>query len=142
MILSAITASSLLVIWRGSWDPRSNRFPFQVLATMLVTFMAAFHSHTHGAAPLLVPGMVLAARGGYPRSIEWAFKIALFVLPITLAMTWSVPLVALITFVLMMFVLVRILLMALSQWRETPALIQPPETEGAPPLAAVIRAGD
>jgi hypothetical protein len=61
MGLTALTASTLLVVWRGAWDPQTPRFGPRLLATMLVTMLASFHNHIHGATLLVVPAMVLAA---------------------------------------------------------------------------------
>jgi hypothetical protein len=55
MALSAALVLSLVAAWRGPWDARSDRFPRQVLATVVVTLMASFHSHIHGATLLIVP---------------------------------------------------------------------------------------
>ncbi len=59
MVLSAALTLSLVAVWRGPWDPRSKQFPRQILATVIVTLLASFHSHVHGATLLIVP--ILAA---------------------------------------------------------------------------------
>ena len=69
--LSALTASVLLLIWRGPWQPQRSRFAAQLLATMLVTMLASFHNHTHGATLLLVPAMLLAAQRQCPPPLRW-----------------------------------------------------------------------
>jgi hypothetical protein len=63
LALSALTASVLVVVWRGPWAPRSPRFPVQLLATTLVTMLAAFHNHSHGATLVLAPALAVAAHG-------------------------------------------------------------------------------
>ena len=60
--LSLLTTASLLIVWRGAWDPGGARFPAQMLATVIVMMLASFHNHIHSAVILLVPGMAAAAR--------------------------------------------------------------------------------
>jgi hypothetical protein len=78
MALSVLTASALLVVWRGRWDPSSPRFASQMLATMLVTMLANFHNHIHGATLLLVPAVVMMAQGNVRPSMALLFRIALY----------------------------------------------------------------
>jgi hypothetical protein len=63
LALSALTAGTLVAVWRGPWAPRSPRFPVQLLATTLVTMLAAFHNHFHGATLVLAPALAVAAQG-------------------------------------------------------------------------------
>jgi Glycosyltransferase family 87 len=63
LALSALTAGVLVAVWRGPWAPRSPRFPVQLLATTLVTMLAAFHNHSHGATLVLAPALAVAAQG-------------------------------------------------------------------------------
>ncbi len=69
-ILSILTVGLLLLIWRGRWDPRGDRFGVQMLATIIVMMMASYHNHAHSAALLLVPGIAVAAQGSGPRSLR------------------------------------------------------------------------
>jgi hypothetical protein len=64
LILAALTASTLPLLWRGRWDGSSPRFPAQMLATMLITMLCSFHNHLHGATLLLIPAVALLGRGG------------------------------------------------------------------------------
>jgi hypothetical protein len=80
LLLTVVTASALVPIWRGQWEPTGPRFPIQMLAVLLVTMLGTFHNHVHGAALLLVPGMALLARGGGPPP-----------LPLLLKLGWLVP---------------------------------------------------
>ena len=77
--LAALTASILLVVWRGAWDPQGVRFPQRLLATMLVTMLASFHNHAHGATLLVVPAMALAARSASARALPTLMVAALLV---------------------------------------------------------------
>jgi Glycosyltransferase family 87 len=63
LALSAALTLSLVVVWRGEWDPRSDRFPAQMLATLIVTMFTGFHNHTHGATLLIVPMLAIMAHG-------------------------------------------------------------------------------
>jgi hypothetical protein len=78
LLLSALTACSLAAVWRGRWDPTGPKFPMQMLATLLVTMVATFHNHIHGATLLLVPGMALWARGGGPSPLPSLLRLGLF----------------------------------------------------------------
>ncbi len=69
IVLSLLTASTLVVIWRGPWNPTGPRFASQMLGTMLVTMLANFHNHIHGATLLLVPALAVMARVGMPPTL-------------------------------------------------------------------------
>lgn len=62
--LSLATLTVLPRLWRGPWDPLSSLFQWQILGTMVVTLLTAYHSESTGAAFLLVPGALILARGG------------------------------------------------------------------------------
>ena len=67
LALSAATALALWPVWRGPWAPGEPRFDRQLLATMLVTMLASFHNHAHGATLLVAPALaVLAGRSAGP----------------------------------------------------------------------------
>lgn len=103
--LSALTVGALLLIWRGRWEPQSEQFSVRMLAVVLVTLLCSFHSHTHGAALLVVPGMALAAQGGGPPLMQSLMRISLFA-----------PMVVLIlmnTFVISSVMLTALMLLAL-----------------------------
>jgi hypothetical protein len=76
--LSALTASALLVIWRGPWNPSGPRFASQMLATMLVTMLANFHNHIHGATLLLVPAVAMMAQGNVRPTLAGLLRVALY----------------------------------------------------------------
>ena len=46
-----------------------------MLATLLITVLATYHSHIHGATLLLVPGMALLGRGAAPRAVAWLLRM-------------------------------------------------------------------
>ena len=49
------TALISLLAWRGRWDPRSPRFPLQMLVAALAAVISSPHSHFHGTVLLLAP---------------------------------------------------------------------------------------
>ena len=55
LVLSAAMTFSLIPVWAGPREPRGDRFPRQMLATMIVAVFASFHSHIHAATLLIVP---------------------------------------------------------------------------------------
>lgn len=109
-ILSLITTGSLLIIWRGRWDPHNERFAARFLATLIVTMLASLHNHIHGAALLLVPGMALAARGGGPWPLPTLLVIGVYAPPILFAVTGSATDVSWLLCVLMFIALALVLL--------------------------------
>src|SRR5262249_33192982 len=48
-------------------------FPVQLLATMIMTMLAAFHNHIHGATLLIVPALAMVGRGTCPRGFAALF---------------------------------------------------------------------
>jgi hypothetical protein len=78
LILSVLTASSLIVVWRGRWDPSGPRFASQMLATVLVMLLTAFHSHLHGAALLLVPGLALWGQGSGSKTLRIIILLSVY----------------------------------------------------------------
>lgn len=67
LALSAATALALWPLWRGPWAAGEPRFDRQLLATMLVTMLASYHNHAHGATLLVAPALaVLAGRSAGP----------------------------------------------------------------------------
>ena len=69
VVLSIATVGLLPLVWRGPWDPRSERFAIQMLATVLVMMLASYHNHIHSAALLLIPGLAVAAQRKRPRDL-------------------------------------------------------------------------
>jgi Glycosyltransferase family 87 len=94
--LSLATVGLLPCIWRGAWEPRSARFPAQMLATGVVAMLSAFHNHVYGATLLLVPGMALAAAtSSAPRALHWLMRVGLYAPPLLFFLTGSMTAVAL-----------------------------------------------
>src|SRR6476469_1947726 len=60
--LSILTIVTLPLIWRGPWNPQSDDFALRFLATLAVTLLVAYQSQPHGAALLLIPGVLVASR--------------------------------------------------------------------------------
>jgi hypothetical protein len=109
LVLSGLSFGVLLAIWRGPWNPRSDRFPSQMLVALIVTMLVGFHNHIHGAALLLVPGMVLAARGGGPWPLPFLLVAALYSPLVVLFFTGSPMLVAWLFIALMVAALVSLI---------------------------------
>ncbi|MEJ7638432.1 MAG: glycosyltransferase family 87 protein [Singulisphaera sp.] len=101
LVLSAFTAATLLVIWRGRWEPASPRFASRMLATLLVTMLVGFHSHSHGATLLLVPGIALFAHGAGPRPVPFLLGAGLYAPTILFALTYNTILLSLLFIALM-----------------------------------------
>ncbi len=59
LFLSALTLVGIPIIWRGSWNPRHERFSIQMLATMIITMMVGFDVHIHGAVLLIIPAIAV-----------------------------------------------------------------------------------
>ena len=108
-LLSALTASALLVIWQGAWNPEDRRFAGQFFATMLITLLASHHSHITGAALLVVPGMALAVRKGGPPLLQAILRIGLYSSPLVFLITKSTVLVS-ISFTALLLVALAIIL--------------------------------
>ncbi len=77
--LSAALVLSLVAVWRGPWDSRSERFPRQVLATVIVTLVASFHSHVHGATLLIVPMLAAMRTRREPDPLASLYVLSIFV---------------------------------------------------------------
>jgi hypothetical protein len=86
-IFSVMSLSLLLMIWRGAWNPRIPRFHNQMLATMLVTLLVAYHSQVHGAVLLMVPAaMIAAGKSGSP-FIKKVLVVNLFAPPVVVGIS-------------------------------------------------------
>ncbi len=76
-------ALSLIVVWRGPWDPRVDRFPRQMLATLIVAMFAGFHNHIHGATLLIVPMLATLGRRRDADPLPAFFALLIFRQPST-----------------------------------------------------------
>ena len=117
-LLSAMTAATLLPIWRGPWNPTDNRFPRRMLATLLVTMLASFHNHIHGAALLVVPALVFAATDRGPRHAHAAMRLGLFLPTVLFTLTTSTLLAA---WTLVILMLVALGAITFAELTEVPA---------------------
>jgi hypothetical protein len=79
MALSAALALSLVAVWRGPWDPRSWRFPRQMLATVAVILIASFHSHLYSATLLIVPMLAALRTRRDPDPLAPLYTLLIFV---------------------------------------------------------------
>lgn len=122
-VLSAITASALIVVWRGPWNPRDEHFAARVLATTIITLLVGFHSHVHGAALLLVPGLALASSHRCPPLVRAVMRVSLFLPTIIFGLTGWVTLVAIIFASLMLLALGAIVMDIVTprQHRQAPS---------------------
>ncbi len=86
-VLSLISLVMLAIIWRGDWNPRIPRFHNQMLATMLVSLLVAYHSQVHGAVLLMVPGAIIAARETRESFIKKVMAVGVFAPPFVIALS-------------------------------------------------------
>ncbi len=111
LMLLAGTATALLMLlaWRGRWEPRSPRFPLQVLATVLATAIATPHSHFSGTALALAPLAMLIGRpdAGILRPWIWCLLALSYLLPVVIYLIWPAP-----KWLLAPFYLLAVLLLA------------------------------
>jgi hypothetical protein len=61
LALGVFTVALAMFAWRGPWEPRSPKFPAQMVILVLATLLANYHSHAHGASLLVVPLAALIA---------------------------------------------------------------------------------
>jgi Glycosyltransferase family 87 len=78
LVLSVLLIMSLAVVWRSPWEACSNRFPRQVLATMIAAMFTGFHNHIHGATLLIVPALAVIARDRSRDPLSFLFTMCLF----------------------------------------------------------------
>jgi len=78
LALSAALTLSLIVIWRGRWDPSADRFSWQMLATLIVAMLTGFHNHIHGATLLIVPMLAAITRNRRPGPLQDLLLLAIF----------------------------------------------------------------
>ena len=97
--LSILTVIALPLLWRGSWNPQSDDFALKFMATLAVTLLVAYQSQPHGAALLLIPGVLVfsqpRARATFRRLFEAAIAVAPWlglVSALTLGNLWLVSL--------------------------------------------------
>jgi len=86
-ILSLISLAMLAVIWRGEWNPRIPRFHQQMMATMLVSLLVAYHSQVHGAVLLMVPGAFIAAHESSESFVKKVMVVSVFAPPFVVALS-------------------------------------------------------
>lgn len=89
-VLSLISLVVLAIIWRGAWNPRVARFHNQMLATMLVSLLVAYHSQVHGAVLLMVPGAIIAARETRESFVKKVMAVSVFAPPFVVALSAAV----------------------------------------------------
>ncbi|MDI3341946.1 MAG: glycosyltransferase family 87 protein [Sphaerobacter sp.] len=82
VVLTVLTGAALIPIWRGAWTPSSPRFALQMLATVAAGLLVSYHSHTHGAALLVVPLLAAAATGAMPQAVRVLTALGLVVPPV------------------------------------------------------------
>ena len=116
LVLSGLTASSLLLVWRGPWNPRDERFATRMFATIVVTMLASIHNHAFGAMLLLGPGMVLAAQGGGPRPLQALLRVAVYAPTLVFVITTATELVAICMISLLAVALVAVLTDEVRVW--------------------------
>lgn len=125
VVLSVLSLAVLVPIWRGSWLPRSPRFAAQMLATMMVTMLVAYHSQLHGLVLCMVPGAILLATRQAPPSISRLLPWILFAPPmldgVSLALLSDQNLVS-----MMYLIAMVIALAALYRHRHEPRLAAEP----------------
>jgi hypothetical protein len=88
LALAGLTVACLFVLWRGPWQPEDPRFPVRILGTVLVMLLATYHSHLHGAALLIVPGLDLLVRSCGPRRLQRLVVIG-FYAPTAAFLIWK-----------------------------------------------------
>ncbi len=112
-ILSLLSLAMLVVIWRGEWNPRVPRFHQQMMATMLVSLLVAYHSQVHGAVLLMVPGALIAAQESGESFIKKVMVVSVFAPPFVVALSAIVQgnagMISLLFLPLMIIALVAIL---------------------------------
>jgi hypothetical protein len=113
------------LIWRGPWSPHSDDFALRFLATLAVTLLVAYQSQPHGAALLLIPGVLVASKSRSHAFLPLLFGLAIAAAPwiglvsaLVLGNLWLVSLA--ITGVL---VLVVILTLGRVRWTVDPAFV-------------------
>ena len=78
LVLSIVLTATLVIVWRGDWDAPSDRFPRQVLATLIVAMFTGFHNHIHGATLLIVPALAVIAGYRTRDPLIGLFALAVF----------------------------------------------------------------
>ena len=133
LALTAATVATLPLVWRGGWRPQDRAFPRRVLATMLVTMLASFHNHLHGAALLLVPALA-AARAGVGLPLGAILVAALYLPSLLYLGSGDVALTAQATGALTVAALAIIVAQEVRDaWRTTgPEMMHPPAAPAVP----------
>jgi hypothetical protein len=81
IVLSILTILTLPFIWRGPWNPQSADFPLKFMATLAVTLLVAYQSQPHGAALLLVPGVLVVRQSRARAAFRRLFAAGIAVAP-------------------------------------------------------------
>ncbi len=76
-LLSILCLAALVPIWNEGWAPQDPHFHTQMLATMIVTQLVAYHSHLHGAILLIVPAVLMVVSRRALRPMQWLMAAAL-----------------------------------------------------------------
>ena len=115
--LSIATLGVLPLVWRGRWDPRGDRFPIAMLATVIVMMMASYHNHIHSAALLIVPGIEVAAQRGSSRILKALLLAGLYLPPVLFFATASM------ISVVWLFIALMLAGLAVIVWREVEEIV-------------------
>jgi hypothetical protein len=108
LVISALTLLMLPLLWREPWRPQDNAFDARMLATMIITLLAAYHSHIYGATLLLVPGASIAVKHSQPL-LRWLLIGGALAPPFLLLVSSSTIIVATFLTLLMAATLATIL---------------------------------
>jgi hypothetical protein len=114
-LLTAMVLATLPILWRGAWNPTDDRFASRMLGTMLVTMLAVFHNHIHGATLLAVPAVVVMARNEGSRVLRGLIVAGLYGPTIVFGMTYRADLVAYSLIAVMLLALIVIVASELAQ---------------------------
>lgn len=117
MMLSVLTLATVPLVWRGPWQPRSPTFAARLLATLLVTMLVSFHNHVHGAALLVVPGVLFAAQGIGPRLTQAALRVGLVLPTLLFFLTENTTFCAMLFSLLELVALAPLVAAAIVEWR-------------------------
>jgi hypothetical protein len=76
LAFSLLTVGILPLVWRGVWEPGSERFSVQMFTTVIVMMMANYHNHIHRAALGIIVRADLASlfHWGEPRLAKGALR--------------------------------------------------------------------
>jgi hypothetical protein len=122
--LSILTILTLPFIWRGPWNPQSADFALKFMATLAVTLLVAYQSQPHGAALLLIPGVLVVCQSRARAAFRRLFTVGVAAAPwlglvsaLALGDLWLVSLAN-----SGLLVLVIVLTLRTTDWVAAPAL--------------------